>query len=151
MGVIQALPTFLLLLLISSRFDARQIEYGDGPSPAPGDSCSRASWLALQGLGNMSRALSDIKAQPSGNLSAELLLAIGECLDSLIQAVGKIKLAMEEGPEQPPVYYYEPENRYEAAISLMGYCQIDDPIAQKLRTAYDVAVALISKARDLCL
>lgn len=72
MAAVQVVSTFLILLTASS-LAAREIEYNDGPSLTPSESgwdiqslCSCASLLlALQGLDDVSQALTDLKAQPS--------------------------------------------------------------------------------------
>lgn len=155
MDAIQTMPIFLILLL-SSCLAARRLEYKDSPSPAPAESesdakilCNRASLSALEGVRNVSRAVSNLRVQPSENFSASLLREIGQCLDSLLHAEYKIRKAIEEGPKQS-TDYYEPSNRYEATILQVRMCGLGGPATHELLAATNLAVALLSSARELC-
>lgn len=117
----------------------------------PRSLCSRASWLALQGLENVSQALSDLKGRLAGIVPRPMPDVIDGCDEGVASAETFIWKAVKEGPKQPrDDQRTEPANRYNIAMSEARICALLDPIGHDVKAAHDAAVFLISNARDLC-
>lgn len=120
--------------------------YASDINSNPQKLCSCASRLALQGIRNISRALSDDKHPIGFPPSSSPEIEINTCREVLASAESWIQKAMKEGPEEGG---YGARNRYNNAMIDVYECSFFN-ITQEVKATGEVALFLISNARDLC-